>query len=67
MSILDNEGHNPNGLGNTPSRMDVKRLRAALVEAARLLSLEQLQQLSEESVHVLIDLGLLAAKRSASK
>lgn len=30
MSILDNEGHDPNGLGNTPSRSEIDQLRAAL-------------------------------------
>jgi hypothetical protein len=28
MSILDNEGHDPQGLGNTPSRSELSRLRA---------------------------------------
>lgn len=38
---------------------EVVRLRAAYVEAARLLSLDQLSQLSKASVRVLADLGLL--------
>lgn len=36
-----------------------KAVEAALVEAARLLTLEQFEQLSAESVHVLAGLGLL--------
>ncbi len=36
------------------------KLRAALVEAARLLTLEQLQDLSEGAIRILADLGLLA-------
>lgn len=30
MSILDNEGHDPSGLGNAPSRAEIKQLSAAL-------------------------------------
>lgn len=32
MSILDNEGHDPNGLGNMPTRTEIERL-TALVRA----------------------------------
>jgi hypothetical protein len=32
MSILDNEGHDPNGLGNTPSRTEIEQLRAENAE-----------------------------------
>lgn len=41
MSILDNEGHDPNGLGNRPSwdeirrlNAEIERLRAALKQIA---------------------------------
>lgn len=73
MGILDNEGHDPQGFGNTVSpryaaelgrqvdelEAENRRLREAFVEAARLLTLEQVQGLSENSVRVLGDLGLL--------
>jgi hypothetical protein len=39
--------------------MERHRLRQTVVEAARLLTLDQLQELSEPSAHVLADLGLL--------
>lgn len=40
-------------------RRRIIRLRTTLVETARILTLEQLHGLSEGSVHVLADLGLL--------
>jgi hypothetical protein len=37
---------------------EIERLRATVVEAARLLTLEQIRQLSDQAVHVLAGLGL---------
>jgi hypothetical protein len=38
MSILDNEGHDPNGLGNTPSRSVIADQREYIVRLERLLN-----------------------------
>lgn len=70
----------PNGLGGksvlspgTTQRImcegadEIVRLRAAFVEAARMLTLEQLQELSAESAKVLADMGLLGNERKTSQ
>ena len=43
----------------TEAADEIERLRAALVEIARMLTLEQLQQTTEGTIVVLVDLGLL--------
>lgn len=48
-------------------RQEVGRLRAAIVETSRLLTLEQLRDISEQSARVLVDLGLLHVEQEASK
>jgi hypothetical protein len=38
---------------------EIRRLRAALVETARLLTLDQLQQVSEKTARIFAEIGLL--------
>lgn len=59
MSILDNEGHNPMGLGNTPSRSEIANLRheIALLRQA----LDQVRVTCEGNAEPSCDKGMALA------
>lgn len=51
MSILDNEGHDPNGLGNRPTRTEIARLDAEItrLQAAKRAALKIADERVKES------------------
>lgn len=57
MALRRNELSGPAAILDAQHK-EIRRLRRALVETAQALTLEQLKELSEESVRTLADVGL---------